>query len=113
MANRGPVEHPPSGQGPTALAIEPPPSVIRADGRQLAEYRVGRTVAAQSGCLACHRIGEAGTNGPGPDLTAVAARLPRAAIARAVVHATPPMPSFARMPQAKLRALVEFLSLLR
>src|ERR1700730_16230802 len=111
-ANQGPIEHPPLGQGATAISIEPPPSVIRADGRQLAEYKVGRTVAAQSGCLACHRIGEAGNTGPGLDLTEVAARIPRVAIARTLVHATPPMPSFTRMPPTKLRAHVELRSLL-
>src|SRR5918998_4670191 len=34
-----------------------------------AEYEAGKLVAAQSGCLACHKIGENGNDGPGPELT--------------------------------------------
>jgi mono/diheme cytochrome c family protein len=98
---------------PTAITNEPPPTVRQSGGRVLAEYRLGRTVAAQSGCLACHRIGEAGNDGPGPDLTVVAGRLPRLAIERALVNPTPPMPAFTHLPKAKFKALVTFLSLLR
>ena len=39
-------------------------------------------------------------SGPGPDLTHVASRLPGTAIARALVHATPPMPSSSLMPES-------------
>jgi hypothetical protein len=98
--------------GSSALTIQPPPDVVRSDGARLSLFYRGRTVAARSGCLACHRIGEAGNSGPGPDLTHVASRLPGRAIARALVAPTPPMPSFRRLPRAKFEALVEFLSLL-
>jgi hypothetical protein len=110
LPSTGPLT--PNG-GPTALTIQPPPDVVRSDGRRLSEFYLGRTVAAQSGCLACHRIGEAGNSGPGPDLTHVASRLPGRGIARVLVKPTPPMPSFRRLPRAKFEALVEFLSLLR
>ena len=33
------------------------------------QYEAGKLVAAQSGCLACHKIGENGNDGPGPELT--------------------------------------------
>ena len=33
------------------------------------KYEAGKLVAAQSGCLACHKIGENGNGGPGPNLT--------------------------------------------
>ena len=31
-------------------------------------YEQGKLVVAQSGCLACHKIGENGNGGPGPNL---------------------------------------------
>jgi hypothetical protein len=107
------AEHPESIGGPTTIPVEPPSAVARAGGRQLAEFYFGRAVTAQSGCLACHRIGETGNKGPGPDLTQVGARLPARAVERAIVHATAPMPSFRYLPEAKLAAVVTFLSLLR
>jgi hypothetical protein len=100
-------------EGPGALLIEPPADVLRADGRRLAEFELGRSVAAQSGCLACHRIGEDGNSGPGPDLTHVGSRLSGVQIARAILYAKAPMPSFRRLPKAKFQGLVEFLSLLK
>jgi len=98
---------------PTAIAISPPPAVVKAGGQQLAEFERGRTVMAQSGCLACHRIAGDGNAGPGPDLTHVASRLPRQAIARTLVNPTAPMPSFKNLPAARFKALVTFLSDLR
>ena len=50
-------------------------------------------VAAASGCLGCHKIGENG-NTLGPDLTEIGDRLGRDAIARTLVNPTPPMPSY-------------------
>ena len=38
----------------------------QAGGKTLAEYEAGKQVVAQSGCLACHKIGENGNDGPGP-----------------------------------------------
>ena len=38
------------------------------------EYEAGKLVAAQSGCLACHKIGENGNDGPGPELTDIGKR---------------------------------------
>jgi mono/diheme cytochrome c family protein len=99
--------------GPTELSIQPPASVTKAGGTRLAEFDLGRAVANQSGCLACHRIGEAGNRGPGPDLTYVGSSLSAARIDRAITDPTEPMPSFKHLPPAKLRALVTFLSLLQ
>ncbi len=79
-------------------------------------YEAGKQVAAQSGCLACHKIGDNGNDGPGPPLTHIASRLPMDAIARTLINPTAPMPSFRNMatnqPQ-KFRALVQFLGYLR
>ena len=74
------------------------------------QYEAGKLVAAQSGCLACHKIGENGNGGPGPNLTAIGARLPAAAIRRTLENPTPPMPSYRGLPEQKKTDLVNFLS---
>jgi len=68
---------------------------------------------AQSGCLACHKLGDNGNAGPGPDLTHIASRIPRQAIARTLVNPTAPMPSFANLPPKKFTAIVNFLAQLK
>ena len=40
------------------------------------QYEAGKEVVAGSGCLACHKLGENGNNGPGPELTHIAAADP-------------------------------------
>src|SRR5205807_9530426 len=47
-----------------------------------ASAQAGETVANQSGCGACHKFGEAGNPGPGPNLTHIGSTLPAQAIAR-------------------------------
>jgi ubiquinol-cytochrome c reductase cytochrome b subunit/menaquinol-cytochrome c reductase cytochrome b/c subunit len=86
------------------------------DKKVAPQYEKGKDVAASSGCLACHKIGENGNAGPGPDLTDIGARLPRPAIARTLVNPTAPMPSFARLQQenpTQFNQLVDFLGSLR
>ncbi len=99
--------------GPTRIEVSAPPAVRAAGGKRLAEFRFGRRVTAQSGCLACHKIGDNGNRGPGPNLTDVGSKLSPARIEHALRHPTAPMPSFGRLPPAKIKALVTFLSLLR
>ena len=70
-------------------------------------------MVAQSGCLACHKIGENGNDGPGPQLTNIGGRLPRQAIARTLVNPTAPMPSFKNLPPKKFNAVVAFLTQLK
>jgi menaquinol-cytochrome c reductase cytochrome b/c subunit len=77
------------------------------------EYEAGKLVAAQSGCLACHKIGENGNDGPGPELTDIGSVLPEAAIARTLENPTPPMPSYRELPEDKKAALVAFLGQLQ
>jgi quinol---cytochrome c reductase cytochrome c subunit, bacillus type len=77
------------------------------------QYEAGKLVAAQSGCLACHKIGENGNDGPGPHLTTIADKLPKQAIMRTLQNPTAPMPSFKNLPPEKLNALVNFLSSLK
>jgi hypothetical protein len=93
--------------------IATPARITNAGGRELAEYEAGKQAVAQSGCLACHRVGDQGNNGPGPDLTEVADRLPKRAIARTLVNPTAPMPSFKHLPPEKFRAIVAFLAELK
>src|SRR5436190_16751297 len=56
---------------PTEIDMKTPKNVSN-----VAVFNAGKQVAAQSGCLACHKIGENGNGGPGPDLTHIATRLP-------------------------------------
>jgi menaquinol-cytochrome c reductase cytochrome b/c subunit len=76
-------------------------------GRQ---YEPGKLVAAQSGCLACHKIGHNGNDGPGPELSDIAEKLPKAAIRRTLENPTAPMPSYRNLPEEKKAALVDFLA---
>jgi menaquinol-cytochrome c reductase cytochrome b/c subunit len=78
-----------------------------------ANLEAGKLVAAQSGCLACHKIGENGNDGPGPHLTDIGNKLPKAAILRTIENPTAPMPSFAGLPAEKKTALVNFLASLK
>jgi len=78
-----------------------------------AQYEEGKLIVAQSGCLACHKIGENGNGGPGPNLTDIANKLPKAAILRTLENPTAPMPSFAGLPEEKKTAMVNFLAQLR
>jgi ubiquinol-cytochrome c reductase cytochrome b subunit/menaquinol-cytochrome c reductase cytochrome b/c subunit len=95
---------------PTRVDMKAPADVV---GKDRQSFEQGKLVAAQSGCLACHQIGENGNNGPGAKLTKVGARLPREAIARTLQNPTLPMPSFRNLPRDKFNALVDFLSQLK
>jgi menaquinol-cytochrome c reductase cytochrome b/c subunit len=77
------------------------------------QYEAGKLVAAQSGCLACHKIGENGNDGPGPHLTDIGSKLYPAAIERTLDNPTAPMPSFRNLPADKKKALVAFLAQLK
>ncbi|MGN6189869.1 MAG: c-type cytochrome [Conexibacter sp.] len=98
---------------PNEIDLKPPPSLT---GAALREWNAGKLVVAQSGCLACHKIGENGNDGPGPHLTQIGGTLPAAAIAQTLRNPTAPMPSFQALAEtqpAKFRALVSFLSQLK
>jgi menaquinol-cytochrome c reductase cytochrome b/c subunit len=77
------------------------------------QYEAGKLVAAQSGCLACHKIGENGNSGPGPNLTEIGDRLLPAAIRRTLENPTSPMPSYRDLPEQKKADLVAFLGQLK
>ena len=101
---------------PTTIDMKTPDRVAEQGGQVLAAFNAGKQVAPQAGCLACHKIGENGNDGPGPPLTHIGARLPRQAIARTLINPTAPMPSFVKLQRdepEKFDNLVEFLSQLK
>lgn len=92
-------------------------AAVKAQGAQAVEqFEAGKQVVAQAGCLACHKIGENGNDGPGPHLDDIADRLPRDAIARTLVNPTAPMPSYSQLQEQdpeRFNDLVAFLSQLK
>jgi ubiquinol-cytochrome c reductase cytochrome b subunit/menaquinol-cytochrome c reductase cytochrome b/c subunit len=98
---------------PFAIEMPPPAHVVQAGGTTLAEYEAGKNVVASHACLACHKLGDNGNAGPGPDLTHIASRLPRQGIARTLVNPTAPMPSFKNLPPKQFEAVVAFLAQLK
>ena len=98
---------------PDAVEIATPAAVVRDGPATVTRFNEGRDVVAQSGCEACHVIGENGNAGPGPVLTHVGARLPSGTIARTLVNPTAPMPSFKNLPPKKFQAVVNFLAALK
>jgi quinol---cytochrome c reductase cytochrome c subunit, bacillus type len=98
---------------PTAIEATTPAAVVQQGGKALAEYEAGKLAVAQTGCLSCHKIGENGNDGPGPNLSHIGSRLPRQGIARTLVNPTLPMPSFKGLPSQKFNAIVAFLSQLK
>ncbi len=101
---------------PTQIDEATPARIIAQGGPMLTAYDTGKQVVAQSGCLACHKIGENGNNGPGPPLTDIASRLPEEAISRTLINPTAPMPSFSKLQTdepEKFSAMVKFLGQLK
>ena len=98
---------------PNEIDMHPPAGL---SGAALAEWNAGKLVVAQSGCLACHKIGENGNAGPGPDLTEIGSKLAPTAIAQTLRNPTDPMPPFQKLAQEqpeKFAALVSFLGQLK
>jgi len=95
---------------PNSVDMAPPSNLSAAAA---ASFRAGEQVVGQSGCLACHVIGQNGNNGPGPILTRIGAIRRPGAIASTLRNPTAPMPSFAALAKAnpqKFQNLVSFLS---
>ena len=84
---------------PNEIALAVPP-----------QYKAGEEVVAQSGCGACHKIGTNGNNGPGPELTHIGARIPRAAILRSLQIGPGIMPSYQGLSPKKRNDAADFLS---
>ncbi len=95
---------------PNSVALASPPGLTH---EEQAFFNEGELVVGESGCLACHVIGDNGNNGPGPVLTNVGETLRPGAIAETLRNPTPPMPSFKQLAAtspAKFNALVNFIS---
>jgi ubiquinol-cytochrome c reductase cytochrome b subunit/menaquinol-cytochrome c reductase cytochrome b/c subunit len=95
---------------PNSVDLKPPASLSPAER---ATFDAGKLVVGESGCLACHVIGDNGNNGPGPPLTHIGSKLRPQAIASTLRNPTSPMPSFKGLAQQspqKFQDLVNFLS---
>jgi mono/diheme cytochrome c family protein len=113
LAHRESIEAATGPGRPTMIELATPAAVVRAGGQRLTEFEAGKRATAQSGCLACHKIGANGNAGPGPDLSEVGGRLPPRAIAQTLIHPVAPMPSFKNLPPAKFHTIVTFLAQLK
>ena len=102
----------PEGKG-AGIELPTPAAVKRAGGREQREFEAGKLDVAQSGCLACHRIGDSANRGPGPNLTRIGSQLTERQIARALTDPRLPMPSFRNLPTRKFHDIVRFLALLQ
>jgi quinol-cytochrome oxidoreductase complex cytochrome b subunit len=76
------------------------------------QYEAGKQVVAQSGCLACHKIGDNGGT-LGPELTHIGAKLPAEGIARTLVNPSGIMPRYNSLPPEKFNEAVKFLASLQ
>jgi ubiquinol-cytochrome c reductase cytochrome b subunit/menaquinol-cytochrome c reductase cytochrome b/c subunit len=83
-----------NAKSPTSVDMETPVAIASQGAAKVEQFESGKQVVAQSGCLACHKIGENGNDGPGPKLTEIGARLPAQAIQQTLINPTAPMPSF-------------------
>jgi menaquinol-cytochrome c reductase cytochrome b/c subunit len=95
---------------PNTVALKPPSTLSPS---QKTIFNAGEQVVGQSGCLACHKIGDNGNDGPGPDLTHIGRILLPGAIASTLRNPTAPMPSFKSLATQypnKFRDLVLFIS---
>jgi ubiquinol-cytochrome c reductase cytochrome b subunit/menaquinol-cytochrome c reductase cytochrome b/c subunit len=98
---------------PNQVSLAPPAGLT---ATEVQTFRAGEIVVGESGCLACHQIGDNGNNGPGPPLTNIGAIRRPGAIASTLRNPTAPMPSFRNLAldsPKKFKNLVEFLSMLQ
>lgn len=101
---------------PNQIDMEAPQRIVAQGGQALETFESGKRVVAQSGCLACHKIGENGNDGPGPELGDIGHKLPKQAIERTLINPTSPMPSFEKLQQEnpkKFSDMVNFLAELK
>jgi menaquinol-cytochrome c reductase cytochrome b/c subunit len=85
-------------------------SPLEIDMKVAKQFEPGKEVVAQSGCLSCHKLGENGNNGPGPELTDIGSRIPQSAIIRSLEVGPGIMPSYKDLPPQKLDEAAAFLA---
>ena len=98
---------------PNEVDLKPPAGLTAA---QTKIFYAGEKVVGESGCEACHQIGDNGNNGPGPNLTKIGSILRPNGIASTLRNPTAPMPSFASLAKTspkKFNDLVGFLGMLQ
>ena len=98
---------------PNQITLKPPSNLTAA---QRATFHAGELVMGNSGCGACHLIGLAGNNGPGPNLTHIGRELRPSGIAATLRNPNAPMPSFeslAKEHPKEFSNLVQFLGMLQ
>jgi menaquinol-cytochrome c reductase cytochrome b/c subunit len=98
---------------PWSVDLKPPANLTVG---QRNTYLAGERVMGESGCEACHEIGDNGNNGPGPILTKIGATLRPNAIASTLRNPNYPMPPFeglAKSSPKKFNDLVSFLGMLK
>jgi menaquinol-cytochrome c reductase cytochrome b/c subunit len=85
---------------PTEIELETP-----------TRFERGKQIVAETGCLACHSIGENGAHGGlGPDLTHIGSDIPPAAIKRSVEIGPGIMPGFRDLGEKDLNQVADYLS---
>lgn len=99
-----------AGCGPSANRAEQPGGI---DVVVAPEFERGKQVASQAGCLACHKIGANGNDGPGANLSAVGERYRADQLHAILDNPRPPMPSYRNLPADDKQALVDFLGQLK
>jgi len=97
--------------GRTSSDSQPRPTTI--DLPHVAGAEAGRELVPRLGCLACHRLGQQGHEGPGPSLDRIGLSLSEGQIRRVLLEGRPPMPSYADLPPEQLDAVASYLSGLR
>ncbi|HLH65984.1 MAG TPA: cytochrome B [Solirubrobacteraceae bacterium] len=94
---------------PNSVDLQPPASLTAS---QKAIFRAGALVVGNSGCLACHVLGDNGNDGPGPPLTHIGRILRPQAIASTLRNPTAPMPSFANLAKQNPRQFYDLINFL-
>jgi quinol---cytochrome c reductase cytochrome c subunit, bacillus type len=94
-----------------AGAVAGPPTEVELEVAP--QYEPGKELVAQSGCLACHKIGDSGNGTLGPDLTHIGSRIPRNAILRSLRAGPGIMPAFEEFSQKQLDQISDFLASLK
>ena len=95
---------------PNSVDLKPPANFT---AQQKQTFTAGELIVGQTGCLACHVIGDNGNDGPGPALTHISKTVPEGQIYSTLINPTPPMPSFQSLQKqspGKFNTLVAFLS---
>jgi len=102
-----------SAGSPNQVDLPAPPGL---SSQQVTVFNAGKVIVGESGCLACHTIGDNGNDGPGPPLTNIGKKLRQGAIAATLLNPNAPMPSFKGLAQKhpkQFSDLVQFLAMLQ